>query len=80
MTMAISLFRRDEVTDLMNKVDTYICAATRDNTRRSYQSAARHFEVEWAGFLPASADSLARYLADYADPLATRLLARLPQR
>lgn len=34
----------------------------------------RHFEVEWGGFLPASADSLARYLADYADTLAVNTL------
>lgn len=58
----------------MNKVDTYLHAATRDNTRRSYQSAVRHFEVEWGGFLPASADALARYLAHYADTLAVNTL------
>ncbi|NVZ67498.1 Tn3 family resolvase, partial [Pseudomonas gingeri] len=49
-------------------------AATRDNTRRSYQSAIRHFEVEWGGFLPASADSIARYLADHAQTLAINTL------
>ena len=74
MRMAISLLRRGGVTGLMNKVDTYTYAATRDNTRRSYKSAVRHFEIEWGGFLPASADSLARYLADYADSLAINTL------
>lgn len=29
----------------MNKVDLYVKAATRDNTRRSYRSAIEHFEV-----------------------------------
>jgi len=58
----------------MNKVDTYLRAATRDNTRRSYQSAARHFEIEWGGFLPATADAIARYLADHADSLSINTL------
>lgn len=58
----------------MHNVDRYLEAATRDNTRRSYQSAIRHFEVEWGGFLPASADSIARYLADHAQTLAINTL------
>lgn len=58
----------------MNDVDIYLEAATRENTRRSYQSAVRHFEVEWGGFLPASAESLSRYLAHYAGSLAVNTL------
>jgi len=58
----------------MTKIDTYIQASTRDNTRRSYQGAVRHFEVEWGGFLPATADSVARYLADHAESLAINTL------
>lgn len=58
----------------MNKLDHYLDAATRDNTRQSYASAVRHFEVDWGGFLPATADSIARYLADYAETLATNTL------
>ena len=58
----------------MSNVDRYLKAATRDNTRRSYQSAVRHFEVEWGGFLPASADSVARYLADHAQTLSINTL------
>lgn len=54
----------------MNPIDTYIHAATRDNTRRSYRAAVNHFEVEWGGYLPATADSVARYLADHAAVLA----------
>ena len=51
----------------MSTIDRYINAATRDNTRKAYRSAIRHFEVEWgAAFLPATADSIARYLADQA--------------
>ncbi len=51
----------------MNNVDRYVRAATRDNTRRSYRSAIEHFEANWGGFLPATADSVARYLADHAE-------------
>ena len=58
----------------MSAVDRYIEAATRENTRRSYQSAIRHFEVEWGGFLPASADEIARYLADHAQSLSVNTL------
>ncbi|MDE2430736.1 MAG: site-specific integrase, partial [Burkholderiales bacterium] len=58
----------------MSKLDPYIHAATRDNTRRSYQSAIRHFETEWGGFLPATADSVARYLVDHAESLAINTL------
>lgn len=59
---------------VMHSIDTYINAATRKNTRRSYRSAIEHFEVEWGGFLPATADSIARYLADYAASLAVNTL------
>lgn len=38
------------------------------------QSALRHFEVESGGFLPATADSVARYLADHAESLAINTL------
>lgn len=59
---------------MTDKLNEYLHAATRANTRRSYQSAVRHFEEEWGGFLPATADSMARYLADYADKLAISTL------
>ncbi|ROL70675.1 site-specific integrase [Pseudomonas vranovensis] len=50
----------------MNTIERYLQAAVRDNTRRSYQAAVEHFEVSWGGFLPATADSIARYLAEHA--------------
>ena len=58
----------------MPAIDRYLEAATRENTRRSYQSAIRHFEVDWGGFLPASADAIARYLADHAESLSVNTL------
>lgn len=58
----------------MSQFDHYIKAATRDNTRRSYRSAIDHFEVTWGGFLPATADTVANYLATYAPVLAINTL------
>ena len=58
----------------MNKADRYLNAATRDNTRKSYRAAVEHFEVTWGGFLPATGDSIVRYLADYADQHAISTL------
>ncbi|MDC7706823.1 site-specific integrase [Vogesella indigofera] len=58
----------------MEKIAHYLAAATRDNTRRSYAAAIRHFEVEWGGFLPATADSMARYLVDHAETLSVNTL------
>lgn len=58
----------------MSKIDHYVEAGTRDNTRIGYQSALRHYEIEWGGFLPATADNIARYLADHAETLAINTL------
>jgi integrase len=58
----------------MSDIDRYIEAATRDNTRRSYRAAIEHFEVIWGGFLPATSDSVARYLAHYAGSLSVNTL------
>ncbi|MBO2639290.1 site-specific integrase [Shewanella algae] len=54
----------------MSDVERYIEAATRGNTRRSYQAAIEHFEVDWGGMLPTTSEQVARYLAHYADTLA----------
>jgi len=58
----------------VTKVDQYLQAATRDNTRLSYRTAIEHFESHWGGFLPATADSVARYLADHANTLSVNTL------
>jgi len=62
----------------MSEVERYLDDATRANTRRSYASALRHFEVEWGGHLSATADIVARYLAAHAtSPSANTLKQRL---
>lgn len=58
----------------MSRLNEYLDAADRANTRKSYASALRHFEIEWGGFLPATADSIARYLADHAATLSINTL------
>jgi integrase len=58
----------------MADIDRYLDAATRENTQRSYASALCHFEVGWGGHLPATADSVARYLVHHAGQLAPNTL------
>ncbi|MFZ6732267.1 site-specific integrase [Undibacterium sp. Ji42W] len=58
----------------MNKIDHYLHAGTRDNTRVAYQAAVRHYEIEWGGFLPATSENIAQYLADHAETLAMNTL------
>ncbi|WP_371234439.1 site-specific integrase [Pseudomonas sp. QE6] len=56
------------------RVEHYIQAGTRDSTLRRYRQALEHFEVVWGGFLPASTESVAAYLADYAGELSSSTL------
>lgn len=58
----------------MTTVEVYAQAATGENTKRSYRSALQHFESEWGGLLPASPDTVARYLADHAATLSISTL------
>lgn len=62
---------------MTDSVDRYVAAAARENTRRSYAAAVRHFEEEWNGLLPATPDAIGRYLADHA---ATHSVNTLRQR
>ena len=62
----------------MNRLADYLHAAERDNTRRSYASAIRHFEVEWKGLLPATGDAVAHYLSDHAETLSTIITSNRP--
>ncbi len=52
----------------------YIQTATADNTRRTYQSAIRHFE-RWGGRLPADELTIIRYLLAHAEHLNPRTLS-----
>lgn len=58
----------------MKQIEDYVRAAVRDSTRRSYRGAVIHFEEEWGGVLPATADSVAQYLAAFAGDLSHNTL------
>jgi len=58
----------------MSKADRYLEASVRANTSKSYTAAINHFEVNWGGFLPATAEAVVRYIAEYADRLAISTL------
>lgn len=65
---------RNPMESRMHDLNRYLQAATRDNTRRSYRAAIEHFEVEWGGFLPATGESVARYLVAQAGKLSLNTL------
>ena len=58
----------------MDPIKVYLNASERANTRRSYASALRHFEIGWGGLLPATIDSISRYLSDHAKILSANTL------
>lgn len=47
-------------------VEDYVLAADRENTVRSYASALKNFEEVWKGLLPATGETVARYLVEHA--------------
>lgn len=57
-----------------HSLETYLQAAQRENTQRSYASAVRHFEVTWGGLLPATTQSVANYLVAHATTLSINTL------
>ncbi|AXI42083.1 site-specific integrase [Sulfitobacter sp. SK011] len=56
-------------------VDHYVRESISENTRRAYRFDLAHFK-SWGGNLPASADDVARYLAENAEILTPATLAR----
>lgn len=58
----------------MDKIDFYLQASIRENTQKSYANAIQHYEFEWQGLLPATADHIAHYLTDYAGVLSLNTL------
>jgi integrase len=62
-------------TELPDAVAAYVRASLADNTRRAYLSDLAHFE-SWGGRIPASAETVARYLAAHAGTLRIATLVR----
>jgi len=56
-------------------VEHFIRESLSENTRAAYRADLAHFTA-WGGTLPATAELVARYLADHADTLAPASLAR----
>lgn len=56
-------------------VEHFIRESLSENTHKAYQADLTHFS-DWGGEFPASADLVARYLADHAEALAPSSLAR----
>lgn len=61
--------------DSSSHLSTYIQAATSQNTRRAYRQDVQHF-MGWGGLLPATPDTIVRYLHEYAETLNPRTLSR----
>src|SRR5436309_3744989 len=67
--------RAVDCNDLLEAVAGYVRDSLAENTRRSYQSDLRHFEL-WGGSFPASPETVAAYLAAHADRLSITTLVR----
>lgn len=61
--------------NITNEVQTYLHAATSNNTRKAYQQDIRHF-MEHGGLLPANTSSLLSYLQKFAPILKAQTLKR----
>src|SRR5262245_34070285 len=61
--------------ELPDAVLGYVRASLADNTRRAYLSDLAHFE-SWGGHIPASAETVASYLAAHANTLRMATLVR----
>ncbi|WP_162874726.1 site-specific integrase [Pseudomonas viridiflava] len=59
---------------MISPTERYLQAARREGTQRRYHQAVEHFESEWGGFLPASSESVVRYLAEHAELLSVGTL------
>ena len=59
---------------LQEKHAAFLSAATSANTRRTYQSAVRHF-LAWGGLLPADEGTIIRYMLSCADTHNPRTVA-----
>jgi integrase len=66
--------RLDNAASFEEKHAQFLNAATSSNTRRTYQSAIRHF-LDWGGMLPSDEVTVVRYLVAFADLHNPRTLA-----
>jgi hypothetical protein len=75
-TEGVSHFRAINVTEVLpQNVSAFVRDSLAPNTQRAYLSDLAEFE-RWGGSVPASAETVAAYLADRADTLAVATLVR----
>ncbi len=63
----------EKLLTLQERQGHFLASATSDNTRRTYQSAIRHF-LQWGGLLPADEATVLRYIVSFADSLNPRTI------
>lgn len=69
-------FQQSKLTTLPSgSVSAYLQAALAANTKKAYLSDIKHF-MRWGGVIPATAESVAEYLATYATQLSVATLNR----
>lgn len=59
---------------MSDTTERYLAAARRESTSRRYRAALEHYELVWGGLLPASSETLVRYLAESAHALSSSTL------
>lgn len=59
---------------MSDSAERYLQLARRASTSRRYAQAIEHFERAWGGLLPASSESVVRYLSAYGALLSSRTL------
>ncbi|MNQ84486.1 Phage integrase family protein [compost metagenome] len=59
---------------MTDPADRYLRPVQRDSTQRRYQGVLRYFEQGWGACLPASGDTVVRYLVEHAETLSSSTL------
>ena len=73
----VSIVQSDDILTsvLTGDVQRFIAASLSDGTKKGYQQDIAHFEA-WGGSIPASAETIAAYLADIATSYKTATIVR----
>jgi integrase len=65
---------REEGNPMTGPANRYLRSVQRDSTQRRYQGVLRYFEQGWGGCLPASSETVVRYLREHAETLSSSTL------
>lgn len=75
LTTPLVVSQHEQEVDITRRTQSYLNAATSHNTRQAYRGDINHYQ-RWGGLLPATTQSVMRYLDTYASSLNPRTLAR----